>query len=918
MVKCSQIKILAFFLFTIPSLTLIAQTTYTITGLTLDTTLNLKLQNTSISLLNAKDSTLRTFTRSTADGGFTLSPKLPGKYILLVTYPGYVDYVEHFELDSAHKVKDFGHINLILKATLLKDVLIHGKAAAIKIKGDTTEFNAGSYTIQPNSKVEDLLRQLPGIQMDKDGKITAQGESVNKVLVDGEEFFGDDPTLVTKNIRGDMVDKVQLYDKKSDQATFTGIDDGKKSKTINIKLKVDKKNGAFGKLDGGIGSDKFYESQAMVNIFKANKKISGYATIGNTGKTGLGWEDNSNYGSNDGADELESFDGQFSGEGIPLTKSSGLHYESKWNKEKESINANYKIGSIAVDGLKSVISQNNLPDSAIISNSDQTFHNYMFRHKVDASYQIKLDTTSTLKVSMNGTSKESEANTSFVSKSIVGNNTTLNDNARTVSSDGRQKMFDGTVLFTKKLKKIGRTYSINVNESVNDNNGKGFLNSTSRFYTQGKIDSSQVVDQYKTQGARNSIFNGNLTYSEPLSKTFALILNYGFGLRNSTADRKSFNRDPTGAYTLLDTAYSSNFKLDQLSNQLGAVFNYKNKKSLLNFGTKVTQVSFGQLNRVSNIKFDRKFTNWNPQVTYQYKFSSQRGLYINYYGNSSQPSLEQIQPLRNNTDPLNVTLGNPNLRPSFNNRLNLSYNSYKVLSSQSLYISGSYGFTAKPIVSNARTDSLGKSTYQFMNLENKKPSNYYFNAGFNRKIKPLDGNVGLSANVSGNTFFNFVNGQLNKTNSNTYSGSLTLSGYKEKKYNVYISVGPSYSTNQSALQKELNDNGWGINADGSIAIYLPGKFEITSDGTYQYKQATASFNEDFSRLIWNASFAKKFFKSENLKLSVSGNDLLNQNKGFNRTASGNMIVQNTYTGIQRYFMLSLTWDFKKMGGNTKK
>ena len=179
--------------------------------------------------------------RAAEDGSFSIKGLNPGKFILLMSYPGYADYVEHFTLDSLHQLHNFGNVSMQLKERLLKEVIIKGTAAAIKIKGDTTEFNAAAYTIQPNAKVEDLLKQLPGIQVDKDGKITAQGQRVNKVLVDGEEFFGDDPTLVTKNIRADMVDKVQLYDKKSDQAAFTGIDDGQKTKTINIKLKDDKK-----------------------------------------------------------------------------------------------------------------------------------------------------------------------------------------------------------------------------------------------------------------------------------------------------------------------------------------------------------------------------------------------------------------------------------------------------------------------------------------------------------------------------------------------------------------------------------------------------------------------------------------------------------------------------------------------------
>ena len=240
-----KVTITALLLICLYSFTSLAQNPYSVKGNAVDSVSNVKLANTSISVLNAKDSTLRKFTRAAANGSFSITGLSKGNFILLVTYPGYADYVENFTLDSVKTVHDIGNINMNLKSRLLHEVIVKGTVAAIKIKGDTTEYNAAAFKIDPNAKVEDLIRQLPGMQVDKDGKITAQGQSVPKVLVDGEEFFGDDPTLVTKNLRADMVDKVQLYDKKSDQATFTGIDDGEKTKTINIKLKEDKKNGYF-------------------------------------------------------------------------------------------------------------------------------------------------------------------------------------------------------------------------------------------------------------------------------------------------------------------------------------------------------------------------------------------------------------------------------------------------------------------------------------------------------------------------------------------------------------------------------------------------------------------------------------------------------------------------------------------------
>lgn len=921
------------------SMLLFAQNPYSIKGAVVDTAATYKMVNTTITVLNQKDSTLVKFARVTPEGTFSLNNLKSGKFILMVTYPGYADYVEDFALDSAKSSKDFGNINVILKATLLEGVIIQGKVAAIKIKGDTTEYNAGSYAIQPNSKVEDLLKQLPGIQVDKDGKITAQGQTVNKVLVDGEEFFGDDPTLVTKNLRADMVDKVQLYDKKSDQATFTGIDDGEKNKTINIKLKEDKKNGYFGKLEGGIGTDKFYKGQAMFNAFKGKQKFSAYGITGNTGQTGLGWGDRDKYGgassnmefSDDGGmmffsggnDDFESWDGQYNGQGIPTAHSGGLHYENKWDSDKHAINSNYKIGSIGVEGTRENLTQNNLPGGLINSSSNQTFDNLMFRQKADVTYTIKLDSTSTLKLMVDGTLKNSKTREDNISASLRGDNTKQNTGMRSLSNDGDQQLFNASAFWTKKLKKKGRTLSVNVKQAVNENDTKGYLDSRSEFFNdQGVSDSILLVNQYKINNTSNSSFNTNMTYTEPLSKTLSLVLSYGLGINNSNSDRKSFNKGTSGEYDVLDRQFSNNFDLDQLSNQGGATFNFKKDKSTINFGTKVSTVNFRQFDAYTDKTFKRNFMNWNPQLSYQYRFSQQKSIYLSYYGNTNQPTIDQIQPVRVNTDPLNESIGNPNLKPSFRSSMNLYYNSYKVLSDQYIYVNGGYSFTTNPIINHTTTDSQGKNFYQSINLHDKSPYNYNFNFGANKKIKALDMSVGLNLRTNGSVNYTQVSDtvrtELNTSKSYSYSGGLNISKYKEKKYDFRLSGGPSYNIITSSLQTRNNNKGWGFQGDASFNVYLPGKIQIGSDAEYQFTAKTQTFDQDLERFIWNAAISKKFFKQENLKISLSGNDLLNQNVGFSRYANGNMVTQNSYTTIQRYFMCTLSWDFNKMGGSTPK
>jgi hypothetical protein len=909
---------------------------YSVKGKVTDTAASYTMVNSTVSILNQKDSTLLKFSRVTQEGTFTIDNLRAGKFILLITYPGYADYVEQFALDSLKPSKDFNSINLLLKSTLLENVIIQGKAAAIKIKGDTTEFNAGSYNIQPNSKVEDLLKQLPGIQVDKDGNITAQGKSVPKVLVDGEEFFGDDPTLVTKNIRADMVDKVQLYDKKSDEAAFTGVDDGKETKTINIKLKEDKKNGYFGKVDLGAGTDKFYQGQAMVNIFKGKQRVSGYGIFGNTGKTGLGWEENSKYGASGnteyidggiyitgGDDDLGGWNGRYDGRGIPTTRTGGFHYEDKWNKDKFALNTNYKIGFLGVKGLSSNLTQNILPEDinavsrTINSASGQQFDNSTFRQKLDATLNFQLDTTSTLKVMIAGTKKETKTREDFNSFSSRADSTLINTGDRKVTNDGNQDLFNLNVFYTKKLKKKGRTLSATLSQSLNKNNSDGFLNSKNEFFNQAEeLDSVRNINQLKTNKSLSSVLNTNVTYTEPVSKITSLVLNYGLNLNNSTSDKKSFNQSGSGAYDQLDPLFSNNFELNQMSNQGGATININQKKANISFGAKVSAVQFKQLDLFRNTRFDRNFINWNPGASYRYRFSQQKSLSVRYYGYTSQPSINQIQPIRENTDPLNVTIGNPDLDPSFNSNISISYNSYKILTDQYIYFYGSYSLTNNPITNTTFTDAAGNNTYRAINL-NETPTNFYFNGSTSKKIKGIDLSVGIDLSANGSKNYSIINDVLATTRSNNYSTNLSISKNKDK-YDFRIAGGPSYNDIRSSLPSSTNNQGWGATGNASFNIKLPGKVQISSDAQYEYTAKTKTFNQDFERIIINAFIAKKFFKTENLQIRVSGNDLLNQNVGFDRSSSNNMFVENRYTTIQRYFMGSIIWDFNKMGGSAKK
>jgi hypothetical protein len=932
-----KITIFTLFTFCICSLSALAQNSYTIQGIASDTASKTKLLNASVSILNAKDSILRKFTRATANGSFAISDLTPGKFILLITYPDYADYVDEFTLDAAHPVHEFGAINMQLKSSLLKEVMIKGEVTAIKIKGDTTEYNAKAYVIQPNDKVEDLIRQFPGMQVDKDGNITAQGQKVGKVLVDGEEFFGDDPTLVTKNIRADMVDKVQLYDKKSDQAAFTGIDDGIKIKTLNIQLKANKKHGYFGEVNAGDATDGHYQGQGMYNNFTAKQKFSAYTTDGNTGKIGLGWQDNQKYGDasnvqvddNGGisfglsnSDGLDSFDGKYNGQGTPEAKTGGLHYDGKWDKDNQSLNANYKVGSLDVNGTRNSITQNNFPDSTLNTVSNQTYKNSMFRQKFDLTYVVKLDTTSTLKLAISGTYRhyKSDNNSSTItSVNNRGIDTLINSSNRSSTNAGDDHILEASAFYTKKFKKKGRTLSVLFNESINNSDSKGYLNSEIDFYKNGAVDPSQtqIINQLKTSDTKDAVFNTNITYTEPLTKYLSLIFNYGVNVNNGSSNKLSFNQSTPGIYNIIDPTVSNDFKLDQLTNQVGAILNYKKGKSLLNFGTKAADVSFKQIDEYTGDIFQRHFINWNPQANYQYKFSQQETLSVNYSGHTTQPNINQIQPVKVNTDPLNNYIGNTGLSPAFNNQVTASFYSYKVLTGQYLYLNSSYSITSNQIVNSTTTNS-GVNTIQYVNLAGKSPSSFSINGSIGRKIIPIDLTIALNLSAYAYKNYAYAGNILSSSNSDVYNAGISIYKYVQKKYDFNFNFGPVYNVSESSLQTAVNNNSKGFSANGRINIYLPAKFLISSDANYTYTGKTETFDSDLSKTILNASLNKTFFKADNLKISLSGNDLLNQNVGFYRSTNANVISQSDYTTIKRYFMFSVTWDFNKMGGEPAK
>ncbi|GAB3928111.1 beta-sandwich domain-containing protein [Mucilaginibacter myungsuensis] len=902
----------------------LAQSAYRIKGAARDSSQFLNIPQGSVAVINAKDSILRAFTWTAADGSFTLNNIPAGKYILVLSYPKYADRTVGVDVTGD---KDMGTINMQSKANLLKEVLIKGKVDAIKINGDTTTYNAKAFVIQPNDKVEDLLRQLPGIQVDANGGITANGERIGKVLLDGEEFFGDDPTLITKNIRADMVDKVQLYNKKSDQATFTGIDDGKKTKTINIVLKEDKRKGVFGQLDGGSNVERYHQASGFYNRFDQNKKYSLYGTIANTGKAGLGLSEESRLGTSDNMqisatgsltifssrDELGISNGQYDGRGFPLARTGGAHFDSRWNNRKEFINVNYKIGSMATTGENSTISQQNLLNRVINSRSEQNYNNYAFRQKLDVTYQLKLSETADLKVVTSGTFKNFDLVNNNSSVGDDGTNV-INRSVRNIRNEGDGRIVRNNLLYTKKFKTPRRTISWAVEQMYDQNGSAGNLFAVVEQYNGGVGDTTRV-DQLKRSRSSNNVLGSNVAYTEPLTKQLSGVFNYSFGMNNAMANRESFNRSGGGVYDSLDLAVSNDYKFNQTVNEVGAMFNYAGKKSTLDFGSRLARVGYKQVDLYQNTTFNRNFINVSPQVNWIYRPGEGKSISMGYNGSNTQPSVEQIQPVRTNNDPLNIVAGNPDLRPSFNNRVNINIQMLKLATRASNFVNMGFSTVSNAIVNSSTTNASGGSVIRYVNLTDRTPYNYSASFNINRTFKPWDINVGGYIAFNGSKNYSYVNDELNITDNQGYNASINFQKYKAQKYSIFLSFSGNYTISQFSLTGIRNEAP-GVNSNLTSTFYLPGKVQLKFDPQYRYIGRTRNFDAQ-SYLLVNSTLSKTFFKDNNLKLSVTGNDLLNQKATFDRGAYGSTFTQNNFDVIRRLVLFSLTWDFNKFGTTTE-
>lgn len=878
-------------------------------------------------LLNAKDSTISSYTRCNNSGFYEFKNILKGNYLILTTYPNYVEYIDKLKIDSTKSVYILDTIKLISRSKLLDEIILNTQTNAIKIKGDTTEYNASSFKLQPNANIEDLLKQLPGLQIDRNGQITAQGQIVRKILVDGEEFFGDDPTLITQNLRADVVDKIQIFDKKSDQSNFTGIEDGQKIKTVNLKIKKDKKNGYFGKLELGKGTNNFYNQNGMINLFKDKKKLAFYTINSNTGRKNLNNDESKNFGSGNvnrynfdaaGGDLLTNFninsydtwDGNYNGEGLPTVNLAGLHYNNKWNKDKESINGNYNLNELEVKSNNISSIEYFLPNRIQYNNITQDSRNKILRNKFDGIYELQIDSLSNLKIFFDGGFENKTTNSITNSNSYRSIDSLLYKNTRNNTSLENTRFLNSNLLWRKKFRKKGRTISFSIQQSFLKDESNGFLYFNNNYFlpTLG----SEIIDQKKSNINNNSLLGSKLTFSEPISKKSTVVINLGFINVKSASYLNSFNKNSiSNKYTEIDSLFSNAYDFNISTLKSGIAFALGEKKFNLNLGTDVGLTNFTQKNIFYTTNLNRKFINYYPRAYFKYDLSNYKYLLLQYTGKTLQPSIQQIQPVINNFDPLNIVVGNPYLKSAFNNNIMFRFFNLKITTNRILQFESNYNFTYNQINMNTFVDPYGKQFNQFNNFYNC--NNFLLNDFYyGYTLKKSDINLGTQIITRFDRYCNEINNKINILRNKSYTFKLSVDKYLDKQFSVSVSSSVimnsySYSINLDTTIKSLF-----YNLNVSADKYLPRKFQIHSELDFNSRHQTAFLVNYTNTYLLNVWVGKKILKNDAILFKVSVNDLLNQNNGYNRFSKNNYISQSTYNTIKRYYMIAVLWNFTKV------
>lgn len=894
---------------------------FTLRGQLTDT-LSSPLPSATIMLLQPSDSSLINFGVSDAKGFFEIKNLNRAAYLFKVSFVGFATHTQQISPSAGLVELNLGQVKLRPKTTELNEVVVQGEKAPVTVKRDTIEFNAGSIKTKANANVEDLLKKMPGMEVENDGTIRAQGEQVQRVMVDGREFFGRDPKLATRNLPADAIDKVQVFDKKSDQAVFTGIDDGQKEKTINLELKEEKRNGAFGTLMAGGGTEDRFQGRASINKFSKGQQLSVLGMGNNINEQGFSLDDYMNFtggaqqmmGGGGGAVRLQ-IDGNNSN-GVPLNfggrqsgimtnYAGGVNFNRDLNGNKTKINGSYFFNRVEQNTERSLNRINYLPDNRTYNFAQESKQlSANDNHRLNLSIDHNIDSANSLRFTSSVTYNDSEQTTGSSSETLSAANALQNESERSTVIGGNSATLNANLLYRHRFAKKGRTVSANLTFGLSQNDSDGTLNSNNIFY--GRQVENQAILQTNTQATDNLSYGTTLSYTEPLGKRRYLEANYNFRVNENKVDRAVFNEE-TGQ-PVFDTNLSNKYTSNYVYHRPGMNIRVNRQKYNFALGAsyQMTELTGNLLLRDATI--DQRFENLLPVARFNYDFSSFKHVRLDYETSMQEPTIQQLQPIVDNSDPLNIYEGNPDLRPGYSHRMNLNFTTFDPAKFINFFAFGTVVYTTNAITnSQSITEQLVRITKP-VNVSDNLVVTGNMNVGF--PIKQLKSRFNIGPSITQTEAINLLNDEENGVSGQTLGGSARYNFTYNDIFTFDLSANLSRQQTKYDFNESLNQEYFNETYSAEANVTLLKNYQI--NGLFEYLIYT-SRTTDFNQAIPLLGFSVSRFvlKNNTGEIKIGVNNLLDRSLSVSQTATANYLQQETINNLGRFYMISFTYALNK-------
>jgi hypothetical protein len=880
------------------------------------------LHDATVSILAVKDSSLVSFTLSSNSGFFEMKNVPAGDYLVLVSYQGFNTLRKPFSITDKIPVADLGPVYMIQDFKMLGEVVVKDEVP-IKVKGDTVVYNANSFKVlNPNGTAEDLLKKLPGVQVDRDGTVKAQGETVPKIYVDGKEFFGNDPKMATKNLTADMIAEVEVYDDMSDQAKFSGVDDGSRTRVMNLKLKKDKKQGVFGRASGGYGTDDRYNGNVSANYFKGATKVSVVARGNNTNNIGFTNNDNLGIFSAGSAGGRGG-----SGSGITNNWNIGTNYSDLWGKNLE-LTGSYFYNHLNNYNNSISSSTYTFPkDSAVNKFQSGLSRNFNDNHRANLRLTYTIDSMNSIIFTPNLNIQGSESNRSDSSDSYntgkLGEGK-ANDSRSVRENEGNGTNWSNNITFRHKMSKKGRTFSINLTNSVNNNDRDGSTISRIGSFRNGVKTRETVINQISRQRTESKNYSAGISYTEPLGRDKMLEFNYRYNKNENLSDRHVYDFDTVlGKYSRENVAQTNLFQNSNESSRFGTNFRVVKKKYNYQLGIAAQRITLVSDNISKKQFVEQTYNNLFPTASFNYNFARSKSLHFQYRGSTNQPSTTQLQETTDKNNALYWTRGNAGLKQEYNNNFSLTYNFFNMTSFKNYFFRVGFSNTMNQIVNNIisgprvyKEDTIDRGVQLTIPVNANGSYNFNGNANIGFPIKRMKGgNFNTTTTVRIGRDISFVDSVENISKNISLGESLRLSYVYKEKLDVSIGASVDYNAARYSLYNQNNNSYYTYTASGDISYMLPKDFIISTDGDFIANTGLASgYNQNY--FLWNAGLSKQMLKNKRGQLKLTVYDLLKQNRSVSRNFGSNYIQDVQNSAVQRFFMLSFTYNLARMGNRT--